>query len=200
MAPMLRTTVLIAALSLSGCQPYTLAQTGQPVLVADSLMVTPSINWSRYAIGNAEIWTVNGPLLENVTFFTNVDKGDPLAPTSFWLKLGAPPQKEGKMPTFDPAMNALEIADLVRETYTRNGQQNFSYTGLAPQTFGGNKGFRFDFTFTTEDGLNKQGMAAGALVNDKLHIAIYTGAAEHYFAKYKSAVDTLLSSLQIQHG
>ena len=111
-----------------------------------------------------------------------------------------PYQKEGKMPTFDPAMNALEIADLVRETYTRNGQLNFTYTDLTPQPFGDNKGFRFDFTFTTVEGLNKQGMAVGALVNKKLHIAIYTGAQEHYFEKYKSAVDSLLNSLKIQQG
>lgn len=200
MTARLRITTLAAVLALSACQPYTLAQTGKPVLVADSLTVTPSIDWSRFAIGNAEIWTVDGPLLENLTFFTNVDKGDPLAPTSFWLKLGAPQRKEGKMPTFDPTMSALEIADLVRETYTRNGQLNFTYTGLSPQPFGGNKGFRFEFTFTTVEGLNKQGMAAGALVNEKLHIAIYSGAREHYFEKYKSAVDTLLNSLKVQQG
>jgi hypothetical protein len=196
----LRLTVLIAALSLSGCQPYTLAQTGRPILVADNFTVTPDINWSRSAVGNAEIWTVDGPLLENLTFLTNVGKGDPLAPTSFWMRLEASQQKEGKMPTFDPAMNTLEVADLVRETYIRNGQQNFSYTNLTPQTFGGNTGFHFDFTFTTAEGLDKQGMAVGALVDEKLHIAIYTGAAEYYFEKYKSAVDNLLNSLQINQG
>lgn len=200
MAIKLRMAILAVMLAVNACQPYTLVQTGQPVLVADSLTVTPSIDWSRHLIGNAEIWTVDGPLLEDLTFFTNVDKGDPLAPTSFWIRIGMPYQKEGKMPTFDPAMNALEIADLVRETYTRNGQLNFTYTGLTPQPFGGNKGFRFDFTFTTVEGLNKQGMAIGALVNKKLHIAIYTGAQEHYFEKYKSAVETLLNSLKIQQG
>lgn len=196
----LRALTIGTTLLLSGCQYYTLAAAGQPIEVANRLTVTSPIDWSRHTAGNSETWTVDGPALQELTFFADVEDGKPLAPDSFWLNLQRTTKKEGNPPTFRSSMDALEVADLVRETFDRNGLEKFAFTNVRPQTFGTVGGFRFDFSFVTQKGLQKRGLARGAVVDGMLNIAIYTGTKEYYFERYTGEVEQILSTLNIKQG
>lgn len=193
-----RVVVVATALTVGGCNTYTLAPAGKPITVASTLNATPEIDWSRYQKGNVETWTVDGPLLEDLSFFSGIEDGSPLAPNSYWWGRQTTTQSEGKPPAFRKGMGSIEIAELVRDTYNRKGFQHFTIANIQPDRFAGQEGVRFDFTFVTKDGLDKEGLAVGAVIDDKLHIAIYTGAKEYYYAKYKDAVEQMLSSLTLQ--
>lgn len=187
--------ILCFAIALTGCQAYTLVPAGQPVQVASALEVTPTIDWSRNKSGNREIWTVNGPVLESLFFYVGVEDGKTLEDTN------ARATKEGGAGKFRSDMDVLEISDLLKELYERANAEKFVYQNIAPQAFGNTEGFRFDFTLSTQDGLDKQGLAQGAVVDGKLYLAIYVGAKEFYFNAYQSAVEDILSSLHfVQEG
>lgn len=190
-----RTVLIAMALTMSGCKAYTLAPAGQPLVVASTFNATPKINWSRLQNDQAEIWTVNGPLLEKLTFMSAIADGSPLSTDNFGIFNQGPATIEGKPPAFRKDMVSIEIAELVKETYTRKGYQNFTIANLKPDRFADNDGARFDFTFMTKDGLDKEGLAVAAVIDDKLYLAIYTGAKEHYFAKYKDTVEQTLREL-----
>jgi hypothetical protein len=48
----------------------------------------------------------------------------------------------------------------------------------------------------TADGLNKYAIVAGAVIGEKLHLIIYSGARMHYFPKYRDAVEGIIASIQ----
>ena len=193
-----RAVIVATALTASGCNTYTLAPAGKPITVASTLSATPAIDWSRYQKDNVETWTVDGPLLEDLSFFSDIEDGFPLAPKNYWWGQQTTTQSEGKPPAFHKDMGSIEIAELVRNTYSREGYQHFTITNIEPSRFADKEGVRFDFSFITKDGLDKEGLAVGAVIDGKLHIAIYTGAKEYYYAKYKDAVEQMLSSLTLQ--
>jgi hypothetical protein len=63
-------------------------------------------------------------------------------------------------------------------------------------TVGGEDGFRFDFSYVSEEGLNYNGIAAGAVRDDKLYLVMYIGTTLHYFEKYIEEVDYILKSIE----
>jgi hypothetical protein len=52
---------------------------------------------------------------------------------------------------------------------------------LRPADFGSLPGFRFDFSFLSKEGLERQGLALGCVHAGKLLLMVYTGTREHYF-------------------
>jgi len=190
-----RTVMIAVALTLGGCNAYTLAPAGQPLVVASTFNATPTINWSRMQKDQTEVWTVDGHLLDKLTFLSGIKDGASLSPNNLGVFNQGPLTAEGNPPTFRKDMVSIEIAELVKETYTRKGYQNFKIANLQPDRLANNDGFRFDFSFLTKDGLDKQGLAVGTGIDNNLYLAIYTGAKEHYFAKYKDVVEETLREL-----
>ena len=187
----IRTFTLIALTCLlSACVQFTLVEKSKRVTFDDTYSLAPQIAWSKHAQGDVEQWTVDGPLLQELIFFSGIKKGKPLFPPQ-------PQAKEKELPVFSDKMTALEVRDLLVTTLSRRNLFSVETTNLRPWQFGNIDGFRFGLSLVTDDGLNKQGFAVGTIRNDKLYLIAFSAAEVHYFGKYKDTVEQLLSSIEV---
>ncbi len=181
-------TILIAAAVLGGCVQYRLIEPERRE-IGNFFSVEPQIEWSASSEGKLEVWTVNSPLLEAVYFAKGLSDGDVL----FKAPLG---QDKQKRPRFRKHVTANEVMEFVVDSMSVEGAGKVEAGGLRPARFGERAGFRFELSFLTQEGLEKQGLAIGTVADDKLYLILYLGAREHYFATYKDAVERLIDSIE----
>jgi hypothetical protein len=182
---------LLAALGVlaAGCDRYTLVANG-PVTMDSTYTVEPQIAWNRHSDGNSEIWTVDGPALEEVRFVNGLEDGDRLFS-------GADAKK---LPTFGAKMTAVEVLEFFEQSFIRAGVLDMKTRGLRPARFGGADGFRFEFTYSLEDGLEREGLAAGMLRGGKLYMIVYSGTRLHFFGKYKAVAERVIASVRLREN
>ena len=173
---------------LTGCAPFTLVEPNR-TQIGDLYTVEPQIPWSEATSDKTQIWTVDGPMLEELRFVNGIQ--DDEAP--FEVK----GKEEDKNPKFRKGMTFLEIKDLVVDGLAVSGAQKLETRNLKPVKFGSHDGFRFEFDFLTEEGLEKAGLTVGSIVNEKLYLITYTGARTHYFPKYKDHIEKIIDSIQM---
>lgn len=183
-------SLLAFACIVAGCTQFTLVEQSKRVTFDATYSVAPQIAWSEQSQGDVQLWTVDGPLLQELVFISGIADGEPLFPP--------PPQgKSQELPAFGDKMTALEVRDLLVATLSRRNQFSVKTKELRPWKFGDSEGFRFETTLVTGDGLNKQGFAVGMIRNDKLYLITYSAAEVYYHDKYKGTVEQLLSSIQL---
>ncbi|HEX9585323.1 MAG TPA: hypothetical protein VGB36_12550 [Gammaproteobacteria bacterium] len=181
-----RAWIIIPVLLMSACTQYTLVEP-QPQKIGDFYTVAPQIHWSREKQGAIELWTVDGPALQAIRFFSGIEDGESMFPAT-----GA----DSKLPSYRSGMTAIEVEEFVIDTLARLGGTDVQAANLRPFQFGRTPGFRFEFTFLTREGLEFEGMAAGAEARDRLYLILYTGARSHYFGKHKNDVERIFESIQ----
>lgn len=175
------------AVLLAACTQYTLVPAQPRVTVADTYSVEPQVAWSKATEGKHELWTVDGPLLDQVRFIKALEDGDTLTP----------PEGEKKLPPFDHKMTALEIKDFVVTSIAAADNLHLTSEDLRPFKFGTADGFRFEFTTTRKDGLDMAGFVVGAVIKERLHLIIYYGTRLYYFDKHKDEVERLVQSIRL---
>lgn len=181
--------VLLAAALLAGCAtlggPGPLVQPG-PGEVGGVLRVTAPIAYSRLRDRTlrAELWTVNGPLLDAVYFYYDLRPGDALLRA-----------REGvELPVLRAGMAAHEVAELLADTLRRTGHVRVSVEGLRPAPLGGRDGFAFDLAYTTPEGLDYRGLAHGAWRSERLVLLYFTAPALHFYPTLAPAARELFAS------
>jgi hypothetical protein len=58
------------------------------------------------------------------------------------------------------------------------------------------RGFRFEFSYLSKQGLAIGGFAVGAIIDRRLYLIIYSGAREYYFPKHRDDVEQIVSSVR----
>jgi hypothetical protein len=162
-----RVFAALAALALtSGCAGggvgsglfhyYSLVTPGPEDVAHHSMIVTPTLRWNKaprgpYDIDREENWTLNGPLLDGLTFI----RAD-----------------------MNPAEIASMIESFYR---IRAGSTRFDMTGLQPRPFLGHEGFQFDFAHLGGDEVERKGRAVGAIIEGRFYLALFDATRMHYF-------------------
>ena len=183
---------LIAAtsLALSGCVgglggidngTYRLVRAA-PVKVGNNrLQVTPAHEWNRvsprlfFDISEVEDWTLNGPLLDGITFVTGLKNG------SYIIRQDR--REYRQVPKYRSNMTAPEIASMLESLYrVKGGAVDFRTTGLAPRPFLGANGFQFDFEHLDGDEVWRRGRAVGANIDGRLFMIMLDATKSHYYA------------------
>jgi len=178
---------LIFVFFIGGCAQYSLVKAGGKTNVGNTYSVAPQIDWSMSSSNDLVVWTVDGPFLEKVFFFPAIENGKPL------LKAA----NDKKMPFFASTMTPIEIMDLVEATLARMKAQSIKKKNLKPAPFGKEEGFRFTFSYVSEDGLDYKGFAAGTVKDQKLYLVMYVGTDLCYFDKYVAEVEKVIDSIEI---
>lgn len=175
------------ALLLAGCGGGALVTPG-PHEIGGSYRVTPRIEWSRASGGgNTELWTVNGPLLEYVRFYHDLEDGDALLPE----------RRHGELPRYRSGMAPHEVMELITASYNRVGASRVQADGLSPAPFGHLEGFRFTLSYVTPSGLEYSALVAGAVdEQDHLQLVMYSGTRLHYYGTYLPEIEHMLGSLR----
>ncbi len=184
---MRRTWLMLGlAMALAGCAYYTLVEPG-PREIGGFYRVNPQIQWSVRAEGRMQMWTVDGPLLQQLRFYEGLQPGATLF-------AGRAPEEA---PRYERGMRANDIVDFVLTNFEIAGMTNVNLDSLRPAPFGEWAGFRFEFGYLNRDGLAYQALGLGAVdAEDRLHLILYLGTREHYYGSHREAVERLLASIE----
>lgn len=147
------------------------------VVVAQSPMsVVPDEGWNRWTvkpIKKEERWSLDGPLLNRLSFYGGIAQGEPLAREAN--------KKREPLPKFDATMRVTDVAELIERTIrvTENAP-DYVTEAVAPAPFAGQSGFRVRYRYTSGE-LTRRGEARGRIVGGKLYMIAFTAPAVHYF-------------------
>ncbi len=177
--------VLLVLSVLAACTQYSLVE-AERVKIGDAYSVDPQIAWSKLQVGDFEIWTVDGANLESLQFHSGIEPGDTLYERA----------DDEDLPVFDTDMKPNQVMEFVVDSLARQGANDIQTSGLRPADFGQLRGYRFEFTFQTNDGLQMRGLALGTVIEDELHLMLYMGASTYYFEKYLDRVERIFASIE----
>lgn len=139
-----------------------------------------------------EDWTLNGPLLDGISFVTGLKSGRYL--------IRQQKSDDQQVPKFREDMTAPEIAAMLESLYrVRGGALEFKTVSLQPRSFAGLPGgFQFDFEHLDGDELWRQGRAVGVVSNGRLYLVLMDAAKSHYYADVLPDFEAIVASARIR--
>jgi hypothetical protein len=193
------------ALTLSGCAlggggygfgSYGLVRARETSVGNGSLRVTPPREWNRQHgqlfvdIREVEDWTLNGPLLDGISFVTGLKGGDTLVRQRR--------RDDRQVPKFRSNMTGPEVAAMLESLFrVRGGTVDFRTLGLAPRPFLGQPGYQFDFEHLDGDEVWRRGRAVGATVNGRLYLILYDATRSHYYGAGLPDFEAITNSARV---
>ena len=196
---------LLAMTLVSGCAGgsgfgglggYRLVRPGPEDVVGGRMVVTPGIAWnearrSGYDIRREENWTLNGPMLDNLSFVAGLENNKAIVRQRR--------RAERQVPRFRSDMSPPEIASMIETFYrVRASSVRFDMTGLQPRTFLGQPGFQFDYNHLDGDEVERQGRAVGAVINGRLYLALFDAVRSHYFPTALPEFERIVTSARLR--
>jgi hypothetical protein len=202
-----RTLTLFAILALPACSSlgggeygysdYSLVRV-QRVRVGDgSMSVAAPRPWNRHRpilfedIRQVEDWTLNGPLLDGMSFVTGLRNGKSL--------IRQRRSASQQVPVFRSNMTPPEVAAMIESLYrVRGGAVDFQTLSLAPRPFLGTGGFQLDYEHLDDDELWRRGRAVGAVINGELYLILLDAAKSHYYDAALPDFEAVVTSAQLR--
>ena len=190
-----RLAIVLATLSLTACAGggafgrYTLVQPGARAVANDSFTVSPPQAWNRvprgaYDIREEENWTLNGPILDSISFIGGVRDGKAIVRQRR--------KADRLVPVFRANMTPPEIVSMIESLYRiRAGAAEFTVGALKPATFVGRQGFQLDYDYLDGNEIKRRGRAYGAVVDGKLYMMLLDATRMHYFHAAVGGFDTM---------
>ena len=205
---MMRTPKLVLAalaLGLAGCSStgggggfgsdfYSLVRVRSVQVGDGSMAVTAPRPWNRtrtiFSFDNVrevEDWTLNGPLLDSVSFVTGLRGNREL--------IRQRRTEDRQVPKFRSNMTAPEVTAMLETFFrTKAGSVDFRTTSLRPRPFLGANGFQWDYEHLDSDELWRRGRAVGAVIDGKLYLILFDAARSHYYANAIGDFEAIVAS------
>ena len=172
--------------AVTACTQFSLLEPKR-TQIGDAYSVDPQIAWSKRSVGHNEIWTVDGPALQEVRFILGVGKGD----TLFASQGLAAPENWPKLTKFQ---RPSEVVDFFVDSLVATKANDVQTKGLRPTKFGTNDGFRFEFSFN-RNGLNFDGVGVSTTIDSEVHMVLYIATQLHYFERYRQEFEAIIKSI-----
>lgn len=145
------------------------------------LSVVPPRPWNRqrrqlfYSVPWVEDWTLNGPLLDGISFVSGMPSGRYLIYQRKWT--------DQQVPKFRSDMTPPEIAAMIESLYrVRGGTVDFRTLSLQPRPFlGAANGFQLNYEHLDSDELWRKGRVVGAVIDGRLYLVLLDAARAHYY-------------------
>jgi hypothetical protein len=201
----LKVAIAALALPLSACvgggggfsNYYSLVRPHSVSVGDGSMAVTPPRPWNRQRriffddVRWVEDWTLNGPLLDNVSFISGLPHGKFLIRTD--------KRDAQQVPRFHSNMTAPEIQAMLESAFrVRGGAVDFRTLSLQPRTFLGQPGFQFDFEHLDSDEVWRKGRAVGAVINGRLYLIMIDAVRSHYFPDALTDFEAMAASARLR--
>ena len=162
-----------------------------------SMAVTPPRPWNRQRrfffddVKWVEDWTLNGPLLDDLTFVSGLPNTKRLIQTDS--------RDAQQVPKFHSDMTAPEIAAMIESAYrVRGGEVDFRTLSLAPRQFIGQPGFQLDYEHLDGDELWRKGRVVGAVIGGRLYLIMLDAARSHYFPDELKDFEAMVASARLK--
>ena len=146
-----------------------------------SMIVSAPRPWNRHRpiffedVRQVEDWTLNGPLLDGISFVTGLKDGKSL--------IRQRRSTTQQVPYFHSNMTPPEIAAMIESLYrVRGGSVDWRTLSLQPRPFlGAANGFQFDYEHLDSDELWRKGRAVGAVIDGRLYLILLDAARLQYY-------------------
>jgi hypothetical protein len=177
--------LLAASALLAGCAGtggfgwYSLVPPQPRSVVHGAMTVAPTRPWNRAPknlqdIQKEEDWTLNGPLLDSLTFIAGLENGKRIVRQRS--------NADRKVPNFRSDMAPQDVAAMIESFYRiRAGANEFTLTSLKPRSFLGEPGFQFDYDYLGGDEVRRRGRAVGAIIQGRFYLALFDATRMHYW-------------------
>ena len=170
------------------------------VTVGDgSMVVSAPRPWNRHRpiffedIRQVEDWTLNGPILDGISFVTGLKDGKSL--------IRQRRTANQQVPVFRSNMTAPEVAAMIESLYrVRGGSVDFKTLSLQPRPFLNTSGFQLDYEHLDDDELWRRGRAVGAVIDGKLYMILLDAAKAHYFDATLPDFESMVASAEVRRG
>lgn len=180
-----------------GFSDYSLVRVRRVNVGDDSLSVASPRPWNRHRpilfedIRAVEDWTLNGPLLDGMSFVTGLRDGKSL--------IRQRRTASQQVPIFRSNMTPPEIAAMIESLYrVRGGAVDFRTVSLQPRPFLGTNGFQLDYEHLDNDELWRRGRVVGTVVNGELYLILIDAAKSHYFDATLPDFEAVVASAQLR--
>lgn len=142
-------------------------------------------------IREVEDWTLNGPILDGMSFVTGLKSGRYLIYQS--------KREDQQVPKFRSDMTPPEIAAMLESLFrVRGGAVEFKTLNLQPRQFLGANGFQFDYEHLDSDELWRKGRVVGAVIGARLYLILYDAAKMHYYDAALPDFEAVVASAQLR--
>ena len=180
--------LLVAALGASAPMPNKV-DTGSKT-VGERMVLKPDSAWNELPGGEpAHVWTMEGVPIDQLIIYSGIKDGEAINPVASSSK--------DKRFRFRSTMQADEIVSLFEGLLTRNGS-TFELTKLEPASFGGGKGFRFEYTLMRKaDNVPLSGLGFATVNSGELFAVVYNAPRLAFFPRYEAKVEHLAQSVRI---
>jgi hypothetical protein len=195
------------ALAMGGCSSmdggggglsseyYSLVRVRSVQVGDGSMAVTAPRPWNRTRksifsfedVRQVEDWTLNGPLLDNISFITGLRNNRQI--------IYQRRTEDRQVPRFRSNMSAPEITAMLESFFrVQAGSIDFRTISLQPRQFLGANGFQFDYEHLDSDELWRRGRAVGAVVDGRLYLILFDAARSHYYASAIGDFEAIVGS------
>lgn len=185
-----------AGASAFGFGNYGLVRARETAVGNGSMRITPPREWNRQHgqlfvdIREVEDWTLNGPLLDGISFVTGLKSQDMLVRQNR--------RDDRQVPKYRGNMTAPEVAAMLESLFrVRGGTVDFKMLGLAPRSFLGQPGYQFDFEHLDGDEVWRKGRAVGATVDGRLYLILFDAARSHYYSAALPDFEAMATSARL---
>lgn len=186
--------IAVLLISLTGCVSVAKVERGDRAVGA-RLGVHIDGAWNHInapGLGPAEIWTMEGLPVDQLLLYSGIQDGQALHAT------GGVGQGARKSFDFRSKMQPDEIANLFEGMFTRDGS-SFKLVKLEPFAFGGNKGFRFEYSLARKiDNVQLSGVGYGTVSKGELFAIVYMAPRLTFFARHAPRVEQIARSARVK--
>jgi hypothetical protein len=179
---------------LAGCVSVSKIESGDNT-VGERLTVHLTGAWNHINapnLGPAQVWTMEGLPVDQLLVYSGLKDGDAIhAPYR-----GPGPEK--KSFEFRANMEPDQITALFDGMLSRDGS-TYKLVKLEPMTFGGTKGFRFEYALTRKvDNVQLSGVGYGAVSRGELFALVYMAPRLAFFARHAPMVEAIAKSARLK--
>ncbi|OGA43001.1 MAG: hypothetical protein A3G24_25245 [Betaproteobacteria bacterium RIFCSPLOWO2_12_FULL_62_13] len=189
---MKRLTIALCALTLAGCVAMAKVETGDRA-IGDRLAVKLDGAWNHLeapGLGPAQTWTMEGLPIDQLLLYSGIKDGE-------LVHAGGAGGKQKDF-AFRSNMQAHEIVAMFEGMLTRDGS-SFRLVKLEPSSFGGLKGFRFDYVLTRKvDNVVLSGVGYGGVSKGELFAILYMAPRLGFFARHAPRVERIVQSARVK--
>ena len=182
---------LLAALA-AGCASVSKMESGEQT-INGRLVVHLEGAWNHVnapGIGPAQTWTMEGLPIDQLRIYAGLKDGEVIHQ----------PDNSGNRKNFSfrSSMQPADIVAMFEGMMTRDGSA-FKLNKLEPMNFGGQKGFRFEFSLTRKvDGVELSGVGFGTIANGELYAMLYAAPQLGFFARHQRGVEHMARSARLK--
>jgi len=180
-----------------GFSDYSLVRVHDVSVGDGSLIVAAPRPYNRHRPGlfedirAVEDWTLDGPLLDGISFVSGLESGHYL--------IRQRKTADQQVPKFRAEMTPPEIAAMLESLYrVRGGAVDFRTISIAPRPFLGTNGFQFDYEHLDNDELWRRGRAVGTVINNRLYLILLDAAKSHYYDATLPDFESIVASARLR--